>query len=245
MFRLPQAAGARSTGSASTTTASTRFVANVERARYRGILGINIGKNFDTPNERAADDYVACLRAVYAHGALRHRQRLVAEHEGPARPAGRGRARRAARSASKREQAALAQTHGRHVPLAVKIAPDLDRRRACAASRGCSSQHRDATASSRPTRRSRATRVDGPAACRRSRRTVRRAAARALDGGHPRRSREALDGALPIIGVGGILSGEDAREKIDAGAALVQLYTGLIYRGPALVAECVAALESP
>ena len=55
----------------------------------------------------------------------------------------------------------------------------------------------------------------------------------------------ALDGALPIIGVGGILSGEDAREKVAAGASLVQIYTGLIYRGPALIAECVAALESP
>ena len=55
-----------STASASTTTASAALVANVERARYRGVLGINIGRNFDTPNERAADDYVACLRAVYA-----------------------------------------------------------------------------------------------------------------------------------------------------------------------------------
>jgi dihydroorotate dehydrogenase len=60
-----------------------------------------------------------------------------------------------------------------------------------------------------------------------------------------RKLARALDGALPIIGVGGILSGEDAREKVAAGASLVQIYTGLIYRGPALIAECIAALESP
>ena len=86
--------------------------------------------------------------------------------------------------------------------------------------------------------------VEGLPHAERSRRTVRRAAARAVDGGGRERSREALDGALPIIGVGGILSGETRSEKIDAGATLVQIYTGLIYRGPALVAECVRALAT-
>ncbi|MCC7218375.1 MAG: quinone-dependent dihydroorotate dehydrogenase, partial [Burkholderiales bacterium] len=140
----------------------------------------------------------------------------------------------------KREQAALAQAHGRYVPLAIKIAPDLTD----AAVRGVARllvEHR----------------IDGVIA---TNTTVARDAvagqphAEEAGGlsGAPLRQRatavvrvlaEALAGALPIIGVGGIGSGQDAREKVAAGASLVQLYTGLIYRGPALVAECVAALS--
>ena len=106
------------------------LVANVARARYAGVLGINIGKNFDTPNERAVDDYVTCLRAVYPHAHLRHRQHFIAQHAGLARPAGGRRAERAARARSSASKPRCATRHGRYVPLAVKIAPDLDRRRA-------------------------------------------------------------------------------------------------------------------
>ena len=115
-----------STASASTTTASTRFVANVDRAGYRGVLGINIGKNFDTPNERAADDYVACLARGVRARELRDDQRLVAQHEGTARPAGRRGARaRCSRALDARARRARAAARPR-VPLVVKIAPDLD-----------------------------------------------------------------------------------------------------------------------
>ena len=215
-----------------------RFVANVERSGYRGVLGINIGKNFDTPNDRAADDYVACLRAVYAQASyvtvnvsspntkgLRDLQAEEALGQLLGRIA--------------RERDELAQRHGRRVPLAVKIAPDLDADAVRAIAR-LLVRHR----------------IDGAIA---TNTTVARDGVAGLPhaveqgglSGAPLRERAtavlrtlagALDGALPIIGVGGILSGDDAREKIAAGATLVQLYTGLIYRGPGLVAECARAL---
>jgi dihydroorotate dehydrogenase len=142
----------------------------------------------------------------------------------------------------KAEEATLAEQHGRRVPLVVKIAPDLD----AAAIDGIARlviRHR----------------IDGVIA---TNTTIAREGVigerYAPDepgglSGKPLRDKStavirtlarALDGALPIIGVGGIFSGGDACDKIDAGAALVQLYTGLIYRGPALVAECVKALAA-
>lgn len=213
------------------------FLANIAKAREQPVLGLNIGKNFDTPNERAADDYLACLRGCYARAAyvavnvsspntqglrdLQHEEALAT-----------------LLGVLKREQARLADKHGRYTPLAIKIAPDLD----VAAIEGIA-------------RILIAHRADGVIA---TNTTLARTGVEKLPhaeeagglSGGPLRDRataviralaRALDGALPIIGVGGILSGADAREKIDAGAALVQLYTGLIYRGPEIVAECVRA----
>jgi dihydroorotate dehydrogenase len=214
------------------------FVANVDRSGYRGILGINIGKNFDTPNDRAADDYVACLRAVHARASY-----VTINVSSPNTKGLRDLQGEAALAALlgiiAAERDKLAQTHGRRVPLAVKIAPDLDD----AAVEGIARllvRHG----------------IDGAIA------TNTTLARDGLDGlplaseagglsGAPLRDRstavlqvlaKALDGALPIIGVGGILAATDAKAKLDAGAKLVQLYTGLIYRGPDLVAECVRAL---
>lgn len=216
-----------------------RFVANVQRSGYRGILGVNIGKNFDTPNERAAGDYVACLRAVHAIASyvtinisspntkgLRNLQDEEALDALLARVC--------------REREELAQRHGRCVPLVVKIAPDLsdDGLRAVAK---LLIEHR----------------IDGAIA---TNTTLSRDGVEGLPhadeagglSGTPLRDRAlatlrtlgaALDGALPVIAAGGIMSGDDARARIAAGATLVQLYTGLIYRGPALVDECVRALS--
>jgi dihydroorotate dehydrogenase len=215
-----------------------RFVANVDRARYRGILGVNIGKNFDTPNERAADDYVACLRAVYTRASyvtvnisspntkgLRDLQSEAALAALLARLTG--------------ERDALAQRHGRYVPLAVKIAPDLTDDAVEGIARLLVAYRINGVIATNTTlarggveglaHAAEAGGLSGAPLTARSTAIVRTLA-------------RALDGALPIIGVGGILSGADARAKIDAGATLVQLYTGLIYRGPALVAECVRAL---
>jgi dihydroorotate dehydrogenase len=217
------------------------FVANVERSGYKGVLGINIGKNFDTPNDRAADDYVACLRAVYPHAAY-----VTVNISSPNTKGLRDLQSEAALGALlaqlKHEQKVLAQRDGRHVPLAVKIAPDL----ADDAVRGVARmlvEHgiegviatnttiaRDAVAGLRHGDESGG--LSGAPVRERSDAVIRVLAS-------------ALDGALPIIGVGGILSGDHARAKIAAGAALVQLYTGLIYRGPALVAECVEAVARP
>ena len=218
-----------------------RFVANVERSGYRGILGINIGKNFDTPNERAADDYVACLRAVHACASYvtinvsspntKGLRDLQADEALDAL---------LARIAGERDQ--LAQRHGRRVPLAVKIAPDLDADAIRAVAR-LLIRHRIDGAIATNTTLAR----DGVEG-------LPRAAEQGGLSGAPLRGRAmatlralaaAVDGALPIIAVGGIMSAGEARARIAAGATLVQLYTGLIYRGPALVAECVRALCLP
>ena len=141
--------------------------------------------------------------------------------------------------ALKQEQATLAQTHGKYTPIVVKIAPDLTPAAVSGIAR-LLARHL----------------IDGVIA---TNTTISRDAVKGLRhadeagglSGRPLRAQstgvirtlaKALDGALPIIGVGGILSGTDAKEKIDAGATLVQIYTGLIYRGPDLVAECVRAL---
>ena len=214
------------------------FVANVARSGYRGILGINIGKNFDTPNERAADDYVACLRAVHAHANYvtinvsspntKGLRDLQAEKALSAL---------LARIVAERDD--LAQKHGRCVPLAVKIAPDLDDVAVNAVARLLVAHRLDGVIATNTT-----IARDGVAG-------LPHADEAGGLSGAPLRERstavlrilaKALDGALPIIGVGGILAATDAQQKLDAGAALVQLYTGLIYRGPDLVAECVRAL---
>ena len=214
-----------------------RFVANVERARYRGILGINLGRNFDTPNERAADDYVAGLRAVHAHASYvtinisspntKGLRDLQAEDALAAL---------LARIVAERERRADAQ--GRRVPIAVKIAPDLTDDAVRSVARILVAAGVDGVIATNTT-------LDRTAVA-----GQRHASEAGGLSGRPLRERAAavirvlartLDGALPIIGVGGVLSAADALAKLDAGASLVQLYTGLIYRGPALVTECIRA----
>jgi dihydroorotate dehydrogenase len=240
MFRLPQSnalinrLGFNNDGVA-------RFVANVTKARYAGVLGINIGKNFDTPNERAADDYLACLRAVYPH-AHYVTVNISSPNTKGLRDLQEDAALAALLATLKHEQILLAEQHGKYVPLAIKIAPDLTDEAIRAVARLLVEHQMDGVIATNTTIARDAV-VGQP-----------HAAETGGLSGAPVRERStavvrilarALDGAVPIIGVGGILSGADAREKIEAGASLVQIYTGLIYRGPALVAECVRALAMP
>jgi dihydroorotate dehydrogenase len=215
-----------------------RLVANVRRARYRGVLGINIGKNFDTPIERAADDYLACLRKVYALASyvtvnisspntknLRQLQES-AELENLL-------------GALKTEQHRLADEHGRYVPLALKIAPDLDAAQVSAIA-GLLHQHAfDAVIATNTT-----IGRDGVAGMPHGAETGGLSGAPLMERSTAivAQLAGALGGSVPVIGVGGIMNGADAARKIAAGASLVQLYTGLVYRGPRLVAECVEAL---
>ena len=236
LFRIPQARaiinrfGLNSVG-------IEAFVANLKRRKTRTLIGVNIGKNRDTPNDRAAEDYERCLEALYPHVDY------VAINVSSPNTAGLRDLQEAAALGfllkslfNKRET--LRQSHGRHVALALKISPDLEEKEL----------REIATVARRE-------KIDGIVA---TNTTVARAGvADCANGfqagglsGAPLRERsnrairllaQALDGAMPIIGVGGILSGADAKEKLDAGATLVQLYTGLIYRGPELVSECVSA----
>src|SRR5216117_1705140 len=214
---------------------------NVRRSRYRGILGINVGKNFDNPNERAAEDYVACLRKVYPHASF-----VTANVSSP-----NTKDLRALQgpenfddliAALATERDALAKRYGNRVPLAVKIAPDMndagiemiaDR----VAARGIDAVIATNTTVSR----------EGVGHLRASREPggLSGAPLRALATAVVRRLRRQLPASVAVIGVGGIASAADAREKLDAGANLVQLYTALVYRGPGLVGEIVRGLASP
>jgi dihydroorotate dehydrogenase len=219
------------------------FIANVQASRFyqdkQGVLGLNIGKNADTPIERAADDYLACLRKVYPYASYvtvnisspntKNLRQLQSESELDALLA-----------QLKQEQLRLADQHKRYVPLTLKIAPDIDRDQVRNIA-GALLRHK----------------IDGVIA---TNTTLSRTVVQGLPhaeetgglSGAPvfelsnaviRLLKAELGETVPIIGVGGIMRAEDARAKIEAGAQLVQLYSGLIYAGPALVRDCAAALR--
>ena len=214
------------------------MLANLERAAFKGILGVNLGKNLDTPIEKAADDYLILLDKLYGKVSF-VTVNISSPNTRNLRALQGGDELDALLSAIKARQAALADRHGKYMPVAVKIAPDLD-----------AGQIVDMAVLFRKHR------VDAVIA---TNTTLSREGVEHLPhggetgglSGSPMRERStrvisafhiALAGEVPLIGAGGILRGEDAREKIAAGAELVQFYTGLIYRGPALVKECVQAL---
>jgi dihydroorotate dehydrogenase len=218
-----------------------RLAENVRRARYDGILGVNIGKNFDTPVERAAEDYVACLEQVYPLASY------VTVNVSSPNTKGLRQLQRAdelgallAALAGARDR--LARTHGRRVPLALKIAPDLDDEEIAAIARALLDHGIDAAIATNTTVSRNG--VEGLAHADEAG-GLSGAPLRPLATAAVRKLGAALEGRIPIIGVGGIMSAEDAREKLDAGASLVQVYTGLVYRGPALVRRIVAGLAAP
>jgi dihydroorotate dehydrogenase len=242
MFRLPEAdalinrLGFNNDGLAA-------FVANVKRARFRqdgGVLGLNIGKNAATPIALAADDYLLCLDGVYPHAdyvtlnvSSPNTQNLRALQADDALDALLG--------AVQARRAQLAERHGRRVPVFLKIAPDLE------------PEQVDAVAATLQRHR-----VDGVIA---TNTTVARDAVKHLRHGAETgglsgapvfeasnrviaQLRATLGAAFPIIGVGGVMTAADAVAKITAGANLVQIYTGFIYSGPALVDEAARALAA-
>jgi dihydroorotate dehydrogenase len=238
LFRLPQASAIINRMGFNNDGVDA-LVANVERASYRGILGINIGKNAATPIEQAADDYLTCLRKVYAHASY-VTVNISSPNTKNLRQLQEQDALNGLLAQLKAEQQKLADIHGRYVPVALKISPDLEAEQIARIAR-LLMQHRVDGVIATNTTLSR----DGVASLPHG------AEAGGLSGA-PVRDRStavirqlaaALGGALPIIGVGGILSGADAAEKIAAGASLVQIYSGLIYRGPALIGEACAAIR--
>jgi len=212
---------------------------NVKRAQFKGVLGINIGKNADTPIEKAADDYLIGLRKVYAHASY-VAVNISSPNTKNLRQLQGGDELDALLSQLKTEQEKLAQQHGKYVPLAVKIAPDLDAEQIKQIAALLTKHHIDGVIATNTTLAR-----DGVENLPHGNETggLSGAPVREISTAVIRQLAAELQGALPIIGVGGILSGKDAREKMQAGAALVQLYSGLIYRGQALVAECAAAVR--
>lgn len=214
------------------------LIDQVRKAKFSGVLGINIGKNKDTPEENAKDDYIYCMRKVYNFATY-----ITINISSPNTPGLRslqyGEALNELLSALKAEQTALARQFDKYVPVAVKIAPDLTEEEVqsiaeCLIENG----------------------IDGVIA---TNTTLSRDGVEGLEhgneqgglSGEPVKEKstqviqmlsKALENKIPIIGVGGIASGQDAKEKIAAGAKLVQVYTGFIYQGPELIKEVVKAL---
>jgi dihydroorotate dehydrogenase len=214
------------------------LIENVKVAKYKGVLGINIGKNFDTPMENAVDDYLICMQKVYAHATYitvnisspnTKNLRALQEKEALAHLL----------ATLKLEQTKLASQHGKYVPITLKIAPDLEFEQINEIA-DLLMQHN----------------IDGVIA---TNTTLDRDSVQGIEhaeeagglSGAPVRKKstlviqqlsQRLQGAVPIIGVGGILSGADAAEKIAAGANLVQVYSGLIYKGPKLVHDICKSL---
>ena len=215
------------------------LIEQVRRARFKGVLGINIGKNADTPVERASDDYLIGLRKVYPWASY-----ITVNISSPNTPGLRdlqyGEALDRLLAALKAEQQRLADVHGRYVPLAIKIAPDLADADVRTVGQALLRYGMDAVIATNTTfsragveslpHAQEAGGLSGAPLMARSTEVVRRLA-------------DVLEDRLPIIAVGGILSGADAAAKIAAGASLVQLYTGFIYRGPELIREAVQALK--
>ena len=212
------------------------FVECIERTKWRGIIGCNIGKNADTPAERAVDDYLRCLQQVYPVASYVTINISSPNTKGLRDLQGKDSLDHLLGTLANAREI-LVNKHGKRVPLVLKIAPDLAREEIAAIAESV-----------------RRYRLEGVIATNTS---TSRDGVKGLPNaeeagglsGRPIRNRattvlKLLREMLPdvtLIGVGGILSGGDAAEKFAAGADLVQLYTGLIYRGPSLVGECVSA----
>ena len=215
------------------------LVERLQTTKYQGIIGINLGKNLDTPIDTAVEDYAHCYVKTYPHVRFatvnvsspntKNLRQLQNEDE----LAG-------IMKRMKREQVRLSDRHGKYVPLLVKIAPDLEDAQIEGVAKLLVKHKIDGVIATNTTlardavhglqHAEEAGGLSGAPVFQPSNRVIRQLA-------------NQLDGAVPIIGVGGIMSGADAQAKMDAGASLVQFYSGLIYRGPGLVAETARALR--
>jgi dihydroorotate dehydrogenase len=215
------------------------LVRNAERAKFSGVLGINIGKNKDTPNERAIDDYLFCLERVYARATYitvnisspnTQSLRDLQEEETLKRFVG------TLREAQER----LASQHNVRKPMLLKIAPDLSDAELDGIADVLLGSAIDGVICSNTT-------ID---------RNLIEGAQHAEESGglsgKPlfekatsvlRKMVDRIGRKIPVVGVGGILSGVDAAAKVDAGASLIQFYTGMVYRGPNLIEECVESIR--
>jgi dihydroorotate dehydrogenase len=237
LFRIPEAGGIINRMGFNNLGVD-HLLEQVKAADCKSLIGINIGKNFDTPVEKAVDDYLIGLKKVYAHADY-----ITINISSPNTPGLRnlqfGESLDELLSALKQAQAELAQTHGRYVPMAVKVAPDLSAEEVRQLAEAFAKHQIDAVIATNTTmsrdevsglkNADEAGGLSGAPVFEKSTEVV-------------RLFRGALPQDLPIIAAGGIMSAEDALAKLDAGAALVQIYSGLIYRGPSLVREVIETI---
>ncbi|WP_180034001.1 quinone-dependent dihydroorotate dehydrogenase [Acinetobacter sp. YH12233] len=215
-----------------------KLIENVKAAKFKGVLGINIGKNADTPVEKAVDDYLICLEKVYNYASY-ITVNISSPNTKNLRSLQSGDALTELLETLKNRQLELAQEHQHYVPLVLKVAPDLEAEDIAFIAKQLLQY-----------------KIDGLIV---TNTTLSREGVEGLE--HAEEAgglsdapvfekstaclaafAEELKGQIPLIGVGGILSGADALAKKKAGASLVQVYSGLIYTGPELVKDCVAAL---
>ena len=218
------------------------FVANVKKSKFRSqgrLLGLNIGKNASTPIERATDDYLIGLSGVYEHADY-VAVNISSPNTKNLRSLQTDEALDQLLSALNERKMALADTHQKRVPVFLKIAPDLDDAQVAVIAQSLVKHQMDGVIATNTTLSRDA--VKGMPHCEEagglSGSPVLAGSNRVI-----RLLRQHLGTQFPIIGVGGILSGYDAVSKIEAGADVVQIYTGLIYKGPALVHEVAKALK--
>ena len=214
------------------------LVAQVKRRRYKGVLGINIGKNAITPVENAADDYVICMQKAYAHADY-----ITVNVSSPNTQGLRdlqfGDSLNRLLEIIKLEQNKLQVLHGRYVPVAVKIAPDMDNDAVIQVAQALLAQSIDGVIATNTTIGREGVEDFGVSVENGglSGSPVRDKSTRVIRVLHSE-----LGEKLPIIGVGGITDGASAVEKINAGAKLVQIYSGFIYQGPRLISEAAQAI---
>ncbi|MBT8051534.1 MAG: quinone-dependent dihydroorotate dehydrogenase [Gammaproteobacteria bacterium] len=216
------------------------LVERVRNHRFRGVLGINIGKNFDTPMERATEDYLHCLDKVYPFADYvtvnisspntKNLRDLQGEHELDA-----------LLGALAKRRTELSDQYDRCVPLALKVAPDLDDDAIAVIAQVVSHHRMDAVIATNTTidRAAVANMEHAEEAGGLSGAPLKEKADRVLG-----ELRQALPPEVGMIGVGGITCGQDAVDKLDLGADLVQFYTGMVYRGPDLVTECLESIAA-
>ena len=241
MFRLPRA-NALINRLGFNNDGLDAFVANVKRSSFRQsgrILGLNIGKNAATPIANATTDYLACLRGVYPHADY-VTVNISSPNTSDLRSLQADEALDGLLGAVAREREALAGQHSRSVPIFVKIAPDLDRAQVEVIAAALKRHGMDGVIATNTTTRRDAIQglphaneaggLSGAPVLAASNRVI-------------AQLRAALGKGFPIVGVGGVMSAQDAVSKIHAGADVVQIYTGLIYRGPDLVTQCARAIR--
>ncbi|MCK5881282.1 MAG: quinone-dependent dihydroorotate dehydrogenase [Sinobacterium sp.] len=211
------------------------LIANVKRSNYRGILGINIGKNKDTPNENAVDDYLICLEKAYPHASY-----ITVNLSSPNTPGLRdlqfGDPLKQLLATLKERQDQLCTEHGRYVPIAIKVAPDMAESDIDDVSSSLIEYEIDGLIATNTTISREAVQhhkfgselggLSGAPVAQLSTQTI-------------AAFKQRLDGKVPMIGVGGITNAQTAQEKVEAGADVLQIYTGFIYKGPQLIADAL------
>jgi dihydroorotate dehydrogenase len=238
MFRVP-ATGALVNRMGFNNKGADHLAGQLTSSRYRGIRGVSIGKNFDTPNERAEADYVACLRKLYAQADYvavnlsspnTARLRELQGREGLERIVG----------ALHTERSQLERIHGKHVPLLVKIAPNMDHEQLTSLAMALRSLEVEGVIATNTSTDLSSLGADWPDSQRGglSGAPLHASSLRVI-----RQLRSEMGPGFPIIGVGGIVSADHAVATLDAGANLIQIYSGFAYRGYRLVEEILGALR--